>query len=64
MGLVVAGGDFGRSGGSLKVELSTDYGQTKTSLPDIPYGLNNRVNDACLVIVNSTTLFMAGGYGK
>ena len=52
--------------GSLKVELSTDYGQTKTSLGD--YGIKSispettSWSDGCVVIVNTTTVFFAGGY--
>ena len=62
VGLIVAGGDGDSK--SKKVELSTDYGQTKTSLPDIPYAINNWMTSACLVIVNETTVFMAGGHSE
>ena len=42
------------------VDLSKDYGQTKTRLPN-----SNEVHglrDACMVAVNKNTVFMAGGY--
>lgn len=58
VGLIVASGYYPRT---KKVELSTDL-QTKTSLPDIPYGCNF-LADACFVIVNKTTVFLGGGKG-
>ena len=60
VGLIIAGGLFPAS---KKVEISTDYGQTKTSLPDLPYGSDD-LSSACLVIVNTTTIFVAGGSGE
>ena len=50
MGLIVA---------ENSVDLSKDYGQTKTRLPNLP-GLH----DACMVSVNTTTIFLAGGYSQ
>ena len=62
VGLIVAGGS---SPNSKKVELSTDYGYTKRSLPDLPYGLSSSyLTRACLVIINTTTVFVAGGYSE
>merc|ERR1712117_124056 len=60
-GLVIAG-----TANQKKVELSTDYGQTKTHISDIPtdYADTSQLILACVVIVNKTTLFMAGGYGS
>lgn len=43
-----------------KVEISKDYGQTKQFLSDVPYS-DNSFQGGCLVIVNSTTIFVAGG---
>ena len=60
VGLIVAGA---HNPSSKKVELSTNYGQSKTSLPDIPYG-SGWNHGACLVIVDSTTVFVAGGRSK
>ena len=60
VGLIVAGGrDHAR-----KVDISTDNGKTKTSLPDLPYGTstnNAGLHRGCLVIINTTTVFVAGG---
>ena len=42
---------------SKRLELSDDYGQTKETLADLPM----RMKSACLVIVNTSTIFMAGG---
>ena len=50
MGLIVA---------ENSVDLSKDYGQTKTRLPNLP-GLH----DACMVSVNESTIFLAGGYSE
>jgi len=59
VGLIVAGA---HSPKSKEVELSTDYGQTKTSLGVIPYASAYGVlKGACVVIVNKTTVFLAGG---
>ena len=60
VGLIVAGG---RWPDSKKVERSVDFGQSKTSLPDLPHGYprDTYLEDACLSIVNSTTVFVAGG---
>ena len=41
--------------------MSTDYGQTKTTFPNLPYG---GIQYGCVVIVNETTAFVAGGYGS
>lgn len=57
VGLIVAGG---RHPPSKKVEMSTDYGQTKTSLGDLPEGCNF-VSHACMIIVNKTTVWVGGG---
>ena len=62
VGLIVAGGSAPIESAK-KVELSTDYGYTKTSLPDLPYG-DEMVMAGCLVIINTTTVFVAGGYSK
>ena len=50
MGLIVAES-------SSPLELSKDYGKTKTQLQ-----LQNVWRDACMDAVNETTIFLAGGY--
>ena len=60
VGFIMAGGYDPRS---LKVEWSDDYGQTKTDLPDVPINGPYLVG-ACLVIINATTVWMAGGYSE
>ena len=50
----------------MKVQWSTDYGQTQTTLASsVPYAQQagkSWISGACVVIVNATTIFMAGGY--
>ena len=57
VGLIVAEGSSPRS---KKVYLSTDFGQSHTALTDIPYG-SSYVYGGCVVIVDTTTAFLAGG---
>ena len=61
VGLIVAGGN---SPASKEVYISKDYGKTNSLLTNLPYGSYNYVSGGCLVIVNSTTVFVAGGYGE
>ena len=43
--------------------LSSDYWQTKTILPDLPLtSPTSHLLGACMVYVNRTTIFVAGGY--
>ena len=63
VGLILAGGVRPPS---KAVELSQDYGRTFTALPDMPYGPSGIGQDAgvygaCLAIVDSNTVFLAGG---
>ena len=44
------------------VQLITDYGQTKTSLPNLPSEKSKFY--ACMVFVNRTTVFLAGGQSE
>ena len=50
------------------VEKSTDYGKTFTQIGTLPYGGNGnawsagRVAGACMVIIDATTVFVAGGW--
>ena len=60
VGLIVAGGN---NPASKEVYISKDYGKTNYLLTNLPYG-SSYVSGGCLVIVNSTTVFVAGGYGK
>ena len=52
------------------VERSTDYGKTFTQIGTLPYGGNGnnwsagRVAGACMVIIDATTVFVAGGAGN
>lgn len=57
VGLIIAGGLNTRN-----VDWSTDYGQTKTSI-EIPgdYRPGGDLSYACAAIVNTTTVFLAGG---
>ena len=57
VGLVVAGGG---NPSSKSVHISTDFGRSYSFLTNLPYG-SSYVYGACLLIVNSTTLFVAGG---
>ena len=57
VGLVVAGGS---SPWSRTVHISTDHGRTYSLLTNLPYG-SYYVQGACILIVNETTLFVAGG---
>ena len=46
--------------------MSRDYGRTFTALPEMPYGPSGIGQDAgvfgaCLAIVDSNTIFVAGG---
>ena len=59
VGLIVAGGQQPQNN---KVELSTDYGQTKESLGNLPYGCD-WLSSGCMIILNKTTVFLAGGQG-
>ena len=60
VGLIVAGGLFNEP--SNQVEISTDNGQTTGRLPDLPYG--DALCGACLAIVDTNTVFVAGGLGE
>ena len=65
VGLIVAGG---YNPYSTSMNISRDYGKTVEELANIPYA-NTGCNTAaiwggCLVIVNTTTVFFAGGYGE
>ena len=58
VGLIVAGGS------SLNVNISRDNGLTVETLTKHPYGWTSSykyLDGACLVIINETTLFVAGG---
>ena len=57
VGLVVAGGN---SPSSKSVHISKDFGRSYSFLTNVPYG-SSYVYGACLLIVNATTLFVAGG---
>ena len=48
---------------SRSMALSKDYGQTKTSLPNLPE-IGSDLHDACVVSVNKSTIFLAGGYSQ
>ena len=63
VGYIVAGGYTASSGYSKAVYISEDYGQTRSFLTNLPYG-NSKWQHGCLVIVNTTTIFVAGGTGK
>ena len=61
--LVLAGGVYPLS---KAVEVSRDHGRTFTALPEMPYGPSGIGQDAgvfgaCLAIVDSKTIFVAGG---
>ena len=59
VGLIMAGGAFPLTKAVVR---STDYGHTFTSLPEMPYGVSGQgVFGSCLVIIDSTTIFLAGG---
>ena len=67
-GLILAGG--GNPYPTI-VEQSTDRGKTFQQIQTMPYGGNGKqrraghVQGACLVIIDATTVFVAGGqYGK
>ena len=51
---------------SKEVEISQDYGHTFSALPEMPYGpsgigMDVGVYGACLTIVDTNTVFIAGG---
>ena len=63
VGLILAGSVYPLS---KAVEMSRDYGRTFTALPEMPYGPSGIGQDAgvfgaCLAIVDSNTIFVAGG---
>ena len=62
VGLIVAGGD---SPQSVNLNISRDNGLTVETLTEIPYGWCSGsykyISAGCLVIVNETTVFVAGG---
>ena len=60
-GLVIAGGI---SRWSIKAEISKNYGETFTSLPNIPYMefRNWGLAGACFVIIDADTAMLIGGY--
>ena len=64
VGLIVAGENTYGQLYSKKVDLSTDYGQTKTTLSEYPVSATTFWAGGCLVIVNTTTVFFAGGRSK
>jgi len=63
VGLIVAGEyTYGQQSlQSKKVDLSTDYGQTKTTIAEYPRSAAKFWSNGCMVIVNTTTVFFAGG---
>ena len=65
VGLVVAGGGYGLPYN--QIEISTDGGKTKRRLPDLPYGAahwGGSLCGACLAVVDTNTVFVAGGEGE
>ena len=67
VGLVVAGG---HSPDSPKLNISRDLGKSADTMANIPYQYScssrgrNYIDRACLIIINETTIFTAGGYGE
>ena len=61
VGLIVAGGI---NPASKSVYISDDLGKTDSRLTDLPYGSGSSVYGGCLLIINKTTIFVAGGYCK
>ena len=59
VGLIVAGGI---NPASKSVYISDDLGQTDSRLTDLPYGSGSSVYGGCLLVINKTTIFVAGGY--
>ena len=69
VGLVVAGGTGSVSVFSVKLNISQDLGKSAKTLTDIPLqyscsSSNKYINGGCLVIINDTTIFTAGGEGE
>ena len=58
VGLIVAGGGDPKS---VNLNISRDNGLTVETLTQIPYGCGKYISAGCLVIVNETTVFVAGG---
>ena len=63
VGLIVAGGSSPKS---VNLNISRDNGLTVETLTQIPYGWCNSpttkyIWQGCLVIINETTVFVAGG---
>ena len=53
----------GNSPSTKAVYISQDFGQTNSLLTNLPYG-GSYIRGGCLLIVNTTTIFVSGGYGK
>ena len=44
--------------------ISQDFGHSIETLTNIPYGCGGYIYGGCLVILNTTTVFVAGGYSE
>ena len=61
VGLIQAGG---QNPYSISMTRSQDFGLSVETLTDIPYVCGSYIHSGCLVIVNTTTVFVAGGYSE
>ena len=61
VGLIMAGG---LNPQSISVTRSQDFGLSVETLTDIPYACGSTIHRGCLVIMNTTTVFVAGGLSE